>query len=248
MSGRRFNFPLFGEFTIDPPDETDETSSLADPDQIRHRHRALIASARLPAQGAEHLSKLVIAKDVSSTADLSLNWYAFLVPAQKEYVAAHILKRRGIDTFVPTETRWRFPNRYAKSRKKKEEVAFPVIPRYVFAGFDGTPPWYRLFQMPLITAVVGIGDDAKRMHGRVFEAFMASQCNGSLRAAPEQRFMRSHEEFSVGDNVEILDGAFREHKVVVHEITGHMAKVMLPLFGYEEFEVRVPLDQLALVA
>jgi len=186
-----------------------------------------------------------------------LFWYAFLVPAQKEYTAAHILTRRGAVTYVPTHTRFRRRNRYAK---RKEEFAFPVAPRYVFAGFRHPPEWYWLFQLPLILAVVGINGTPKSMLNNKLAEFMGATPNGKLklaegersievegrrplRAPKEQRHMRTHREFKAGDEVDIVDGAYRDRKVIVREITGHMAKILMPLFGAER-EVEVPLENL----
>lgn len=192
--------------------------------------------------------KLVVVRDLATEVNADLRWYALVVPPQKEYVAAYIIHRHhGIETFIPTETRWRFQNRYAKARKKKEEYAFPVVPRMLFAGFVGEPDWYRLFNMPIITGVVGMDGSPRMLSRTEFAKFAGMHANGTLRAPPEQRHMRSREEFRVDDTVSIVDGPFRDHEAKVIEITGHMAKVLLPLFGVDR-EIPVELDRLSLVA
>lgn len=190
------------------------------------------------------MSKLIVAKDLITEIDTDLDWFAFTTLPQKEYVCAHLLKRRGISTFVPTETRWRHKNRYAKARGKKEEIAFAVAPRYVFAGFSGPPPWYMLGNMPLITGVVGKKDRPRKLYREAFARFAQTYANGSLRAPSAERHMRTHGEFSVGDQVEIVEGPLRDHQVRVIEITGAMAKVLFPLFS-DEREIHVPVMHMA---
>jgi transcription antitermination factor NusG len=59
--------------------------------------------------------------------------------------------------------------------------------------------------------------------------------------------MRTREEFAAGDNVEVLDGPFRDHRVKVVEISGAMAKILMPLFGTMR-ELDMPLETLSRVA
>lgn len=70
------------------------------------------------------MSKLIITKDLVTAVDTELDWYAFVTVPQKQS-CAHILRRRGIATFIPTETRWRSTNRYTKRRKLKEANGVP---------------------------------------------------------------------------------------------------------------------------
>lgn len=185
-----------------------------------------------------------------------LNWYALIVPPGKEYVAALLLERRwGCRTYVPTETRWRRRNRYCKS---KEEFAFAVAPRYVLAGFSGLPRWFDVLTSPAITDVIRLNDNPKRLDRTtaIFDRagncrrltdeflarYMAGTSNGRLdvaegrvvtdaRAAQAERWMRTHKEFKAGDEVEIVSGPFRDRRVTVLEINGHMARLDLELFG-----------------
>ena len=183
------------------------------------------------------MSKLIVAKDLVTTVDVDLDWYAFICVPQKEY------------TFIPTETRWRSTNRYTKSRKLKEEMAFPVVPRHLFAGFPvGTmPPWYLLGDFPLILGVIGHKGRPHKANRKEFPKLAPVYANGSLRAPVEQQHMRTREEFGVGDTVEILDGPFRGHQVKVIEINGNMATIVLKLFNTER-EMPMPLETMTKVA
>ncbi len=192
------------------------------------------------------MSKLQVAKELVTNVDTSLDWYAFVTVPQKEYVAGHILMGRGIRTFIPTETRWRSTNRYTKSRHLKEEQAFPILPRLLFAGFASgeMPPWYWLADVPLITGVIGKKGRPHRVDREAFANFVPVYANGILRAPAAQRHMRTRQEFAAGDNVDILDGPFREHQVKVVEITGTMAKILMPLFGTMR-ELDLPLETMS---
>ena len=205
------------------------------------------------------------------TRSKELDWYVLVVPAQKEYVAAFLLEKVGAATYVPTETRWRRKNRYAKT---KEEFAFPVAPRYVFAGFAGPVPWHRVFSVSQVKAVIGISGvpqliDEERMArfraripngrlsietvavrikgGRTVEKGVRHRIVSEAHAPCEQRFMASGREFAAGDEVEIVSGPFRDRLVTVEEINGPMATIMLELFG-ESRAVEVPVGHLEKVA
>jgi transcription antitermination factor NusG len=195
------------------------------------------------------MSKLIVTKDLVTAVDVDLDWYAFVTAPQKEYTCAHILRRKGIATFIPTETRWRSTNRYTKSRKLKEEMAFPVVPRHLFAGFPQgeMPPWYWLGSFPLILGVIGKKGRPHPTDRKEFAQFAPVYSNGSLRAPAAERHMRTREEFGVGDNVEVLDGPFRDHQVKVIEINGNMATVVLQLFNTER-ELPMALETMSRVA
>jgi transcription antitermination factor NusG len=202
-----------------------------------------------------------------------LEWYALEVVRQKEYVAGFLLKRRfGCETFIPTETRWRRRNRYARG---KSEIAYAAIPGVIFAGFPGPPAWFHLMALPHITGVLSIGDRPAKVDGKELAAYRETQLDGHLvvervqvsyrggevdrsrrsifvegrgilRAPREQRHMRSHKEFASGEEVRVADGPFRDNNVRVRQIAGARAKVLLPLFG--GVEATIALDELEAIA
>ena len=188
--------------------------------------------------------KLVATRDLVTTIDNSLNWFAFTVMPQKEYTAADIMRSWGIATYIPSETRWRASNKYTKARTLKQDQVFPAVPGYLFAGFPGDPPWYRLGNFPLVTGVLGRKDTPHHIVAETLRDFFAAYSNGSLRAPSAQRHMRTRGEFAKGDTVDVLDGVFRDARVPVIEIKGHMATVLMPLFGSEQ-EVDLPLETMA---
>ncbi len=62
--------------------------------------------------------------------DGAVAWYALWTRSRHEQVVREQLERKGLETFLPTITRW---SRW-KDRKKK--IARPLFPDYCFARFD----------------------------------------------------------------------------------------------------------------
>jgi transcription antitermination factor NusG len=107
------------------------------------------------------------------------HWYALDVVRQKEYVAGHIFNRLGWETFIPTTTRYRKRNRYAKA---KVEVAYAALPGVVFVGFPEAPDWYRVMGMHLVNGVLSVDDRPRRIdvNDREWLAYRDSQNDGHL--------------------------------------------------------------------
>ena len=166
-----------------------------------------------------------------------LDWYALLVPPQKEFAAQEILSKRDIATFCPFQSVWRRPSRYSKDKVLKH---YPVMPRYLFAGFAGQVDWYRLFQMPLINAVVGVAGEPRCFDN--MGAFIRNFRNG-LRRPGHDRHMPTHREFGVGDTAVIVDSALAGRHVVVESIDKGHAFFTLEMFG-GEMRLSLPTDKL----
>lgn len=190
------------------------------------------------------MTKPVVTRDLVTTIREGLDWYAFTVHPTSEYTAAALLRLRGIDTFVPTETRWRATNRFTKSRRIRHEECFPALPGYVFAGFSGEPPWYGISFIRSITGVVGSKNRPHPIVAKDLRRFFATTANGTLRAPAAQRHMQTREEFGVGDRAEVVAGPFVGHVVDVVEIKGAMAKALMPLFNVVR-KIDLPLENLS---
>lgn len=94
------------------------------------------------------------------TDDDAPHWYALRVQPQKEFVVAYLLRQRGADTYVPTELRARRRNRYVRGT---DEMAYPVLPGIVFAGFEGEPPWYEVTRNTLVLGAIGYDGEPWRL-------------------------------------------------------------------------------------
>jgi transcription antitermination factor NusG len=175
----------------------------------------------------------------SLVADLA--WFALTVPPQKEFAAQEILLRRGIASFCPFESLWRQKSRYTR---EKELRHFPVMPRYVFAGFERDPDhpvsWYHVFQIPLIVSVVGFEGEPKQVANMA--DFIARFRNGLKRPDAEAR-MRTHREYGIGDLVSFVEGPFADLKVRVEDISNGHAFFTIGMFGSDR-QMSVPLEKL----
>lgn len=199
----------------------------------------------------------------------SYDWFAVTTRPQREIVAATILEKQGFAVFVPTETRWRWVTHKNRIRKRKFEVEYPLIPRYVFIGMNaGTPGFEGLFcfmqqlddhspmtsphmldkprglQHRLITGIIGHqGVPVQIPHDgpQGLRNLMWLHSGGKFRAPSYHRYMETHREYQVGDRVEV-DGGIFEGKVT--EVTSEGAKVLVEFFGSQRL-VSVGLEKIA---
>ncbi|MDB5525532.1 MAG: hypothetical protein JWM58_3295 [Rhizobium sp.] len=154
-----------------------------------------------------------------------LTWYALITPPQKEFAAQEILKRRGIATFCPFESVWRRKSRYTTDKHLRH---FPVMPRYVFAGFETEPSWYHIFQTPLVAAVVGLNGCPVPIDGM---PKLVSMFRNGLRRPDAERHMKTHREYHVGDAAVVVSGPLSDRIVKVEEISNGHAFFRMEMFG-----------------
>ena len=62
-----------------------------------------------------------------------MNWYALYVKSRHEFVVSDELHRKGVETFLPSVTKF---NQW-KDRKKQVET--PLFPGYLFVYFEPNP-------------------------------------------------------------------------------------------------------------
>jgi transcriptional antiterminator NusG len=170
-----------------------------------------------------------------------LDWYALTVPPQKEFAAQEIIHRRGVATFCPFESMWRQKSRYTR---EKDLRSYPIMPRYVFVGFERDPnapvSWYHVFQIPLVLSVVGFNGEPKTVSNMA--DFIARFRNGLKRPSAEAH-MRTHREYGVGDLVTFVEGPFSDLKVKVENINNGHAFFTIGMFGAER-QMSIPLEKL----
>lgn len=163
-----------------------------------------------------------------------MSYYLFRVPPQKERAAAEILRRRGYDAFVPTERRFL---RRSRSRSKPGSRDYVVLHGYVPVRFDGDPPWFSLFRLSLIHSVVVFDGRPRPISDDEMRRFMRA-LGASL---PDRHNVRRS--FVAGDRATYTGHGFSEYPVRIEEVSGHLAKILLPLLGAER-EVSVRLEEL----
>ena len=58
-------------------------------------------------------------------------WYAVWTRSRHEQVVREQLQRKGLETFLPTITRW------SRWKDRKKQIDWPLFPGYCFVRFDG---------------------------------------------------------------------------------------------------------------
>ncbi len=176
-------------------------------------------------------------------------WYALMVKPGTEFDVEALLNAAHILAVVPVRREWRKVNSYVR---RKQQVCYSVLPRYVLVGFGGTDASnYEdevraiariMRELTLVQSVVGMEGMPRRMNALRVAEFLRDL--GEIDAPKWQRHMKTGREFEVGDQVEVLSGPFSGQVVRVDEIKGRYASVLLPLFGEAEHSVRVPIAKL----
>ncbi|MBI2833455.1 MAG: UpxY family transcription antiterminator [Acidobacteria bacterium] len=59
-----------------------------------------------------------------------ISWYALWTRSRHEQVVRDQLNRKGVETFLPTITRW------SRWKDRKKRIDWPLFPGYCFARFD----------------------------------------------------------------------------------------------------------------
>lgn len=189
-------------------------------------------------------------KDLSFMLATGLHWYALLTRAGSELDVEALLTAEGIVAVVPVRREWRRVNRYVK---RKAQVRYSLLPRYVFVGFGaGQASDYDdevraicsiMRRLTLVQGVVGWDDLPRRMVAREVAVFLRDL--GEVIAPKWQKHVKSGKEFEIGDEAQITAGPFEGHIVKVDDVIGRQAKVTLDLlFGGGAHNVLVPLANL----
>jgi transcription antitermination factor NusG len=164
-------------------------------------------------------------------------WFALRTAPQKEFTAQLLLDRRGFQTFVPVETKWK----RVGPRKQRVPHQYPMLVRYVFVSSDQQQfPWHdvlRVQSLPVTGVVTFDGQPAKIPQSAIEK--LAKISGNSFRT----KETKVHRSFVPGDQVEIVSGAFAGWSVPVESIKGPMAKVLIPMLGQTR-EVEVALEAL----
>lgn len=173
-----------------------------------------------------------------------MNWYCLRTAPEKEFTAEQILTRAGFTAFVPFVIEYRRQNRYSV---RKVEVRRPLMVRYLFLGYENHEvPWLHLF-----TKCQGVLQAALARNGAPWcfpeEEIGDLMLKSSAKAPYLWRFMRTHKEFNVGDDVRVVEGPWKDHPeayhVPVQEIDRGVARLFLTVFG-RRMLVDIPLNML----
>lgn len=154
--------------------------------------------------------------------------------SQLKFVTELLLGERGFETFLPVEKVWRRKSKYTRDKRL---VAYPLLPGWLFVGWsEDERRWADLFQVPLTHAVVSVDGRPYRMPPAVMDRLFNEW--GDRQAPEQERFMRTHHEFKIGDRARIVEGAFEGHIIRVTELRGAAAKAVFWVLGCErEIEI-----------
>lgn len=172
-------------------------------------------------------------------------WFVFRTSPQKEFVAHEILKRSGFLSYTPRREEYRFANKYARAKRKKSIKQFPLMVGYILVALRPNQlGWFCYHHKPdCVHSVIGFAGVPVAIDHYIVER-MAREYGGADHIAPEyQKFMRTHKEFAVGDNVEIMEGPFIGRSIIVEEIRGDKARSFIEMFG-QQVEVNIDLMDL----
>lgn len=177
-------------------------------------------------QAEENLKRI---RRVNEMLDRATDWFALIVPPQKERVSEEILIRLGYDAFVPIQFRWRRVNAH---QKVKKYVPYIMASRYVFLGFNKKEiPWNDLHLMTEVCGVefhgvVGIAGNPIAIPTKT----MRSLFNQSGEEEIRKSAVRLNRSIVAGDSVVISDGPFKGHQVNIEGIERGKAKVIVQIF------------------
>lgn len=185
------------------------------------------------------------ARASAALAPAGISWFVVRISGAEEFRAQRMLSRLGVWVFLPTETKWRRLNRYARDKQRRD---YPLLARYLIVGLtEGGPGWLALFNTGLIRGIVCENGRPYRLYQEEVEALNEALDAGAYVAPASQRFMRTGGEFAAGDDVFIVEGPYEGRRVTVADIVGSAAKVPLAILG-EKRLVDVPLDALVRAA
>lgn len=172
-------------------------------------------------------------------------------PARAEFLVQDILLRRGIEAWVPVRAVWNRANRYR--RWQKVVVYQPLLPGYVLAalpltarGEDGPAvDWAGVLSCPMVRGVIAFGGAPAAIRDRDIQRLRETEAGE--QADLLERLMPTGRTFKAGQDVEILDGPFREFRAQVIEIHPTEAVVLCHVFG-RDTPLRVDLGSLGSIS
>lgn len=172
--------------------------------------------------------------------DPGMSWYVAFCLSGNEYVAQRVLRDAGIISHFPLNKEFRKVNKF---KKDKIRFAYAALPGCLFICFPkGEENWLALSELNAIIGVLGLGGEPKTVPGAELLRFIDANAE-KWGVRKEQRYMRSHREYAVGDEVQIAAGPFAGHIVDVRSIKGDKAQIVLRVLGKTQ-NVDIPLDQL----
>lgn len=150
-----------------------------------------------------------------------MTWFAIRCAPQREIAVEAMLRRKGYDVFLPTETKMR---RLRRGAKKREMVTYPTFTGYLFV--KAPVPWLHLMAERHVMGFVGFdGSPAP-----IAEAEIAKLKNMSGNV-PHRHSVNPHRALRTGELAEIQAGPFAGQVVKIEGLHGNKARIFMNLFG-----------------
>lgn len=148
---------------------------------------------------------------------------------RRVFVIESIFKQRGFETFLPARKVWRQRNRY---KKQKHLTAYPLFVGWIFVGWPADEVrWKNLFGTPCVDWVVSVDGEPYQIPQSAMEDMFDRLGDDKTTAPDRERFMRTHQEFNIGDTVRVIEGPFQGQEVRVVDLSGAKAKALIEILG-----------------
>ena len=161
-----------------------------------------------------------------------LGWYAVRTEVKSEFQAQMGLLAGGFEVFLPVEKVW-----IRHARRKAEKIR-PLLPRYLFVGFDiNKTPWHPIkytdgVEMLLISA--------KHVPVRIPTAAI-DELRGAVKVGVYDETRTGWQGAKPGDKLLLVKGPFRDFIVALKQARPKKrVDILLNLFGCDR-ELTVPL-------
>lgn len=160
-----------------------------------------------------------------------IDWLVAQTRPQAETKAEEHLRRQGFAVYLP---------RYLKIRRharRREVVARPLFPRYLFVGIDPVRSMWRSIRSTVgVSHLIAFGDKPVLVPPGIVDEIRAREDeNGMVAMNPELRLAK-------GDPVRVIDGALCDRVGLFDHIDDdHRVVILLELLG-RQVRVRLPVE------
>lgn len=165
----------------------------------------------------------------SYTQNQALKWYAIYTKPRQEERAASNLIAWEIETFAPKLKECR----YNPLLHRPVQVIKPLFPSYIFARFDAAKILHKVWFTRGVNNVVSSGGHAVVVSDGII-SIIRSQIS-------EEGFIRTSEEFAIGDKVRIKDGPLHDFVGIFETKTKASTRVKL-LLSAVNYQCRVEIE------
>lgn len=146
--------------------------------------------------------------------------------ARMGFPVEEIMRRRGLSPFIPVESIFIRNDRFHLGAKRRVKRA--ILPGLVFLELPAAVNWLAISEIPMVTGLFTLYGQPYRFHPEGIARLRA--ISAGLYQPETYRPMPTRRAYKPGDEVVDLTGVF-EGKFRVSEVTGEIAKFLVPFFG-----------------